>query len=61
MYVYHAFIDALSAYVIHINLNTKCYTHVEDNLIKTIYIKYYVGWGGVGGWGGEWFICFCYC
>ena len=29
MYIYHALINALSAYMIHINLNTIFYTHVE--------------------------------
>ena len=29
MYIYHALIDALSAQVIHINLNIIFYTHVE--------------------------------
>ena len=29
MYIYHAFINALSAHMIHIKLNTIFYTHVE--------------------------------
>ena len=29
MYIYHALINALSAHMIHINLNTVFYTHVE--------------------------------
>ena len=29
MYIYHAFINALSAHLIHINLNTIFYTYVE--------------------------------
>ena len=29
MYIYHALINALSAHMIHINLNTIFYTHVE--------------------------------
>ena len=29
------------ALIIHINLNTICYTYVEDSSTKTIYIKYY--------------------
>ena len=41
MYIYHALINALSAHTIHINLNVIFYTHVEHNLTKTIYIKYY--------------------
>jgi len=40
MYIYHALINALSAHMIHINLNI-FYTHVEHSPIKTIYIKYY--------------------
>ena len=41
MYVYHALINALSAHMIHINLNMIFYTHVEQSPTKTIYIKYY--------------------
>ena len=41
MYIYHAFINALSAHMIHINLNIIFYTHVEHSPTKTIYIKYY--------------------
>ena len=41
MYIYHAFINALCAHMIHINLNRICCTHVERNPTKTIYIKYY--------------------
>ena len=41
MYIYHALINALSAQVIHINLNMIFYTHVEHSPTKTIYIKYY--------------------
>ena len=37
----HALIDALSAHVIHINLNMIFYTLVEDSPTKTFYIKYY--------------------
>ena len=39
MYSYHALNDALSAYMIHINLNMIFYTHVEHPT-KTICIKY---------------------
>ena len=42
MYIYHALIDALSAHVIHINLNTIFYTHIEDGPTKTIYIRHYI-------------------
>ena len=41
MYVYHALINALSAHMIHINLNMIFYTHVEHSPTKIIYIKYY--------------------
>ena len=41
MYNYHALINALSAHMIHINLNMIFYTHVEHSPTKTIYIKYY--------------------
>ena len=41
MYIYHALINALSAQMMHINLNVIFYTHVEHNPTKTIYIKYY--------------------
>ena len=42
MYIYHALINALSAHLIHINLNMIFYTHVEHSPAKTIYIKYYL-------------------
>jgi len=38
MYIYHA----LSAHMIHINLNMILYTYVEHRPVKTIYIKYHV-------------------
>ena len=41
MYIYHALINALSAHMIHINLNMIFYTYVEHNPPKTIYIKSY--------------------
>ena len=31
MYIYHALINALSAHMIHINLNMIFYTHVEHS------------------------------
>ena len=40
--IYHALINALSAQVIRINLNTIFYTHVEHSPTKTIYIRYYM-------------------
>ena len=42
MYIYDALINALSAHMIHINLNMIFYTHVEHSPTKTIYIKYYI-------------------
>ena len=41
MYIYRALINALSAHIIHINLNMIFNTHVEHSPTKTIYIKYY--------------------
>ena len=38
MYSYHALINALSAHMIHINLNMIFYIHVEHSPTKTIYI-----------------------
>ena len=44
LYIYHAFINALSAHMIHINLNTIFYTHVEhkhqNNLHKVLHGKH---------------------
>ena len=34
LYIYHALINALSAHVIHINLNMIFYTHVEHSLLS---------------------------
>ena len=34
MYIYHVLINALSAHIIHINLNTIFYTHVEESPTK---------------------------
>ena len=44
MYIYYALINALSAHMIHINLNMIFYTHVEhsptkNNLYKVLYKK----------------------
>ena len=36
MYICHAVIDALSAHMIHININTRVYIHVEHSLTNTI-------------------------
>ena len=41
MYIYHALINALSAHVIHINLNMIFCTLAEHSPTKTIYIKYF--------------------
>ena len=41
MYIYHALINAMSAHMIHINLNMLFYTHGEHSRTKTVYIKYY--------------------
>ena len=37
MYIYHALINALSAHMIHINLNMIFYTHAKHSPTKTIY------------------------
>ena len=42
MYIYQALTNALSAHMIHINLNMIFYTHVEQSPTKTIYIKSYL-------------------
>ena len=42
MYIHHALINALSAHMIHINLNMIFYTHVQHSPTKTIYMKYYI-------------------
>ena len=39
MYTYHALINAPSPHMIHSNLNTIFYTHVDHCPKKTIYIK----------------------
>ena len=41
MYIYHALINALSAHLIHINLNMIFYTHVEHNPTETTHTKYH--------------------
>ena len=38
--IYHALINALSVYIIHINLNQIFGTHVEDSPTKTVYIRH---------------------
>ena len=41
MYIYHALIDAMSAHVTRLTLNTVFYTHVEHSPTETTYTKYY--------------------
>ena len=41
MHIYHALSNAPSTHMIHININTIFYTHVEHSHTKTIHIKYY--------------------
>ena len=41
MYIYHALINALSAHMIHINLNTIFCTHIAHSPTQTIYLRYY--------------------
>ena len=42
MYIYHALTNALSAHIIHINLNMIVYTYIEDSPTKTTYLRQYV-------------------
>ena len=42
MFLYHALINALSAHMIHINLNKIFYTHAEHNPTEAINIKNYM-------------------
>ena len=42
MYIYHVLINALRAHMIHINLNTIFYTHVEHGPTKTVFLRYYM-------------------
>ena len=42
MYIHHALINALSAHMVHINLNLIFYTHVEHSPTKTICMKYFI-------------------
>ena len=41
MYIYHALIDALSDYMIRINLNVLFCTHVEHSPTKTTHTKHH--------------------
>ena len=40
--IYYTLINALSAHIIHINLNTIFYTHVKHSPTKTVCIRYYM-------------------
>ena len=42
MYIYHALIKALSAHIMHINLNTIFCMYAEDSPTKTVYVRHYV-------------------
>ena len=42
MYIYHALINAQNVHIIHINLNTIFYTHVEDSPTNTVYTRHYI-------------------
>ena len=42
MYIYHALINALSAHIIDINLNTIFYTDLEHSPTITIYVRYHM-------------------
>ena len=42
MYIYHVLINTLNTRIIHINLSTIFYTHIEDSPTKTIFLKHYV-------------------
>ena len=39
MYIDHALINALSAHIMHMNLNTIFYTHIEHSPTKTISLR----------------------
>ena len=41
-YICHVRISALSAHMIHINLNTMSYTHAEQSPSNAFYRKYYM-------------------
>ena len=42
MYIYHALINALSAHLIYINLNTIVYRHVEHSPSQITFMRYYM-------------------
>ena len=49
MYIYHECINALSAHIMHINLNTiffiyYIYIHVQHSPTIAVYLKYYLKW-----------------
>ena len=39
MYINHALINALSTHIIHINLNTIFYTHIEESYLCTYIVS----------------------
>ena len=41
MYIYHALINVLNAHIIHIDLTTIFYTHLEQSPTSAVYLKYY--------------------
>ena len=41
MYIYHALVNALSAHMIHINVNLISYTHVELTPTKTTHTRHH--------------------
>ena len=41
MYIYNALMNALSAHMVHINLNMIFYTHVEHSPTKTTHAKHH--------------------
>ena len=47
MYIYHALINALSAHMIHFNLDMIFYTHVEHSPTKAIYLKPVLNWANI--------------
>ena len=42
MYIKYVLINALNAHILHTNLNTISYTHVEHSPTNTVYIRYYM-------------------
>ena len=42
IYIYHALIDVLNVHMVHVNLKTIFYTHVEQGPTNAIHLKYYL-------------------